>query len=184
MISIVLVVAAVYALAGQDIVAKLRSMFASASLPRVDGKHVAFAALIAAAAISWFARPSVAPPSPAPDVPAAFSLRGKFTGPTAADDAAIVSTLCESLGDAIEWDAAHDKRLKTGVAFDELRVFARELRMRGESIGDRQPQARDAISEFLDDAVGASGGPVTDESRTAWVTAFREIGRAASNVAR
>lgn len=183
MITIVLVVAAVYALAGQEIIAKVRSLFASATLPRVDGKHVAFAALIAAAAISWFARPA-APPPPAPDNPAAFSLRGKFTGPTAADDAAIVSSLCESLGDAIEWDGSHEKRLKTGVAFDELRVFARELRMRGESIGDRQPQARDAISEFLDDAVGASGGPVTDESRAAWVNAFREIGRAAGNVAR
>jgi hypothetical protein len=183
MITIVLVVAAIYALAGQQIIEKARSLFATSTLPSVDGKHVAFAALIAAAAISWFARPSDAPP-PAPDNPAAFSLRGKFVGPTAADDAAIVSSLCEAIGDAIEYDAAHDKRLKTGVAFDELRVFARELRMRGESIGDRQPQARDAISEFLDDAVGASGGPVTDESRTAWVNAFREIGRAAGNVAR
>ena len=184
MITIVLVVAAVYALAGQQIIDKARSLFANATLPSVDGKHVAFAALIVAAAISWFARSPDSPPPPAPDNPAAFSLRGKFTGPTAADDAAIVSSLCESLGDAIEWDGSHDKRLKTGVAFDELRVFARELRMRGESIGDRQPQARDAISVFLDDAVGASGGPVTDESRAAWVNAFREIGKAAGNVTR
>jgi hypothetical protein len=184
MITIILIAAAVYALAGKAIADKAKAVFASMNVPSIDGKHVAFAALLAAALISWVGRPSAVKPDVQPDNPAAFSLRGVFVGPTASDDAATVSALCNALGDSIEYDGQHDKRLRTGVAFDELRAFAREMKMHGDSIGDRQPRARDAIAKFLDAAVGSSGGPVTDESRAAWVAAFREIGRAAANVAK
>ena len=183
MITALLVAFAVYALAGQQITEKLKALFANAKLPTIDGKHVAGIALIVAAAISFMpGRSSTPTPDPSPVPPDAFSLRGKFIGQTAAEDAATMSALCGELADCIEYDGSHDQRLKTGVAFDELRVAARELRCKGESIGARQPQVRDAVHKFLDDAVGSSGGPVTPESRAAWVEALRDLSRAAADV--
>jgi hypothetical protein len=114
--------------------------------------------------------------------PDAFTLRGKFVGPTAAEDAATMSALCGELAECIEYDGQHDQRLKTGIAFDDLRIAAREMRCKGESIGARQPQVRDVVHKFLDDSVGSSGGPVTPESRAAWVSALRDLSRAAADV--
>ena len=74
--------------------------------------------------------------------------------------------------------------LKTGVAVDDLRRRARELRCRGVSIGQRQPAARDAIAQHLDQAVGTEGGPLDTDKRVAWVKAMREISEAAANVTR
>ena len=185
MITARLVAFAVYVLAGQQITEKVKAWYATAKMPTLDGKHVAVLALVVAAAISFMPRSSSTPkPEPAPVPPDAFSLRGKFIGPTAAEDAATMSALCGELADCIEYDGSHDQRLKTGVAFDDLRIAARELRCKGESIGARQPQVRDAVHKFLDDAVGSSGGPVTPESRSAWVSALRDLSRAAADVTR
>lgn len=124
-------------------------------------------------------------PTPPPDPEGRLQLRGLFVGPTAGDDAYVIAALCAELADVIAWDGKLDNpRLSSGVAFDDLRIAARESRMRGVSIGERQPHVRDAIHEFLDDQVGTSGGPVDDEQRRAWVTAYREIARAASVAAR
>jgi len=60
----------------------------------------------------------------------------------------------------------------------------REFRCRGISIGDRQPVARDVIAKYLEDAVGTDGGPLTPEQRSAWVAAYRDIGRAATDAAK
>jgi hypothetical protein len=183
MITALLVAFAVYALAGQQIVENVKALYANAKMPTIDGKHVAVVALVVAAAISFMpTRSSV--PTPVPIPPDAFSLRGKFVGPTAAEDASTMSALCGELADCIEYDGQHDQRLKTGVAFDDLRIAAREMRCKGESIGARQPQVRDAVHKFLDDAVGSSGGPVTPESRAAWVSALRDLSRAAADVTR
>lgn len=184
MISALLVAVAVYALAGQQIAEKFKAWYSTAKMPTVDGKHVAAVALLVAAAIAFApSRPAPAP-GPAPSPPDAFTLRGKFIGPTAAEDASTMSALCGELAECIDYDGKHDQRLKTGVAFDELRIAAREMRCRGESIGARQPAVRDAVHKFLDDAVGSSGGPVTPESRAAWVAALRDLSRAAADVTR
>jgi hypothetical protein len=182
-ITALLVAFAVYALAGQQITENLKAWFSTAKMPTIDGKHVAVLALVVAAAISFMPSRS-STPKPEPQPPTAISLRGKFVGPSAAEDAATMSALCGELADCIEYDGSHDQRLKTGVAFDELRIAARELRCKGESIGARQPQVRDAVHKFLDDAVGSSGGPVTPESRAAWVSALRDLSRAAADVTR
>jgi hypothetical protein len=95
--------------------------------------------------------------------------------------------LCNELADEIEFDGTQpeaERYLKSGVAVDELRKAARILRCRGISIGDRQPQARDLIATYLDEHVGTDGGPLTAETRAAWVTAYRDIGRAASDAAK
>jgi len=183
-ITALLVAFAVYVLAGQPITEKAKALIATAKMPTIDGKHVAALALVVAAAIAFApSRPAPAP-GPAPAPPDAFTLRGKFIGPTAAEDAATMSALCGELAECIDYDGKHDQRLKTGVAFDELRIAAREMRCKGESIGARQPQVRDSVHKFLDDAVGSSGGPVTPESRAAWVSALRDLARAAADVAR
>ena len=185
MITALLVAFAVYALAGQQITENVKAWYSTAKMPTIDGKHVAVLALVVATVISFMpSRSSTPKPEPAPAPPSAISLRGKFVGPSAAEDAATMSALCGELADCIEYDGAHDQRLKTGVAFDELRIAARELRCKGESIGARQPQVRDAVHKFLDDAVGSSGGPVTPESRAAWVSALRDLSRAAADVTR
>lgn len=124
------------------------------------------------------------PPAPRPAPPEAFSLSGKFIGATAAEDAAMLSALCDELARIIQADGQKESpRLKTGVQMDELRVAAREGRTRGISIGARQPKARDAIEQYLNDEVGVSGGPVSAEQRAKWVDAFFEISRAASRAA-
>jgi len=184
MITAILLAFAVYALAGQQITEKVQAWYASANKPRIDGKHLAAAALLVAAAIAFMPQKATPTPQPVPVPPDVFTLRGKFIGPSAASDAATFSSLCDELASCIEYDGQHDQRLKTGVAFDELRIAAREMRCRGESIGARQPQVRDSVHKFLDDAVGSSGGPVTPESRAAWVSALRDLARAAADVAR
>ena len=182
MITALLIAFAAYVLAGKQLTEKVQAWYATAQMPTIDGKHVAAIALIAAAAIAFAPHRQAPAPSPAPVPPDAFTLRGKFIGERAASDAIIISELCASLADCIEYDGQHDQRLKTGVAFDDLRIAAREMRCKGESIGARQPQVRDAVHKFLDDAVGSSGGPVTPESRAAWVSALRDLSRAAADV--
>ena len=184
MITALLVAVAVYALAGQQIAEKVKAFIATAKVPTFDGKHVAAVALLVAAAIAFMPSKQSPPPAPMPVPPDAFTLRGKFIGERAASDASVMSALCAELADCIEYDGSHDQRLKTGVAFDELRIAAREMRCKGESIGARQPAVRDAVHKFLDDAVGSSGGPVTPESRAAWVSALRDLSRAAADVTR
>jgi hypothetical protein len=119
------------------------------------------------------------PPAPTPE-PAGLSLRGLFVGPTAADDAATLAAMCEELAAWIEWDGQRDggPRLKTGVQMDDLRVAAREGRMRGVSIGDRQPHVRKAIHDYLDEQIGVGGGPVDKDQRAKWVTTYRAVARA------
>jgi hypothetical protein len=184
MITAILLAFALYAVAGQQITERVQAWYASANTPRIDGKHLAAGALLVAAAIAFMPSKATPTPQPVPVPPDVFTLRGKFIGPSAASDAATFSALCAELAECIEYDGAHEQRLKTGVAFDDLRVAAREMRCRGESIGARQPQVRDSVHKFLDDAVGSSGGPVTPESRAAWVSALRDLARAAADVAR
>lgn len=184
MITALLIAFAVYVLAGKQITERVQASYATAKVPTIDGQYVAAVALLVAAVIAFAPSRQAPAPSPAPVPPDSFSLRGKFIGPSAAADAATMSALCGELADCIEYDGQHDQRLKTGVAFDDLRIAAREMRCQGESIGARQPAVRDAVHKFLDDAVGSSGGPVTPESRAAWVSALRDLSRAAADVTR
>ena len=125
------------------------------------------------------------PPNPGPVPPQGLVLRGMFIGENAASDAAMLSALTGEIGDIIEYDGTlADPRLKTGVAFDDLRIAAREARLRGESLGARQPKIREAIHTYLDECVGTSGGPVTPADRAKWVAAMRDISRACADAAK
>lgn len=142
-------------------------------------RQVAAAALLLLAFVFVLA-PSLVPTSP--HEPGGFSLRGKFIGPRAGEDAAAVACLCVEVADCIEWDGQQtEPLLKTGTQFAELRRRARELRLHSESIGARQPHVREAIKAYLDAEVGVDGGEADDAARARWVTAFRQIGRAAAD---
>ena len=92
--------------------------------------------------------------------------------------------MLNELADEIEWDGTQSEpSLRTGVQIDQLRKTARVLRCRGESVGDRQPKARDKIASYLEQHVGTDGGTLTPESRSAWVSAFRDVGRASIDAA-
>lgn len=155
-------------------------------IPKLDARQIGGLVLLAAALWSAMSRSPAGPtPTPAPPPPEAFSLRGKFSGPDAAADAAKTAALMDELAAELEWDSMQPQPLlKTGVAFDELRIRARLLLCRGESLGEKHPRARDAIKEFLDEQAGTSGGPLTPEQRAAWIAAYRAIGRAAADAAR
>jgi hypothetical protein len=181
--AILLAAAAALVFGGGDLPARAAEALAWIR-SRVTVRQAAAVVLLAAALGSYLSSGPAAPaPTPAPGVP--IDLRGLFRGPTASADAATIGALCSELADEIEADGMTEAPfLKTGVAFDELRHRARELRCRGVSIGQRQPAARDAIKGYLDAAVGTAGGPVTPEQRSAWVAAFRDVGRAATDAAR
>lgn len=178
MLTAALIVAAAVLLGGKDFATKLREL--AARLPPVSGRQIGAVVLLVAALASYRLSEPAPAPAPPPAPPAAgLELRGLWRS---ADDAETVSALCGELADELELDGLRpeaEQLMRTGVAVDELRRRARELRCRGESLGTRNPQARDAIAAYLEDKVGTSGGPLTSESRAAWVAAFREISRAA-----
>lgn len=186
MTTILLIVAAVFLLGGKDIVDKAKALVAKVPRPELSWQQVAAAGLLIAAIVSFNWKQQVEPaPTPPPKPDLAFSLDATFVGPTAAEDAAIIAALTAELADEIAWDGTQEVPfLKTGVALDDLRQRARELRCRGVSIGARQPAARDAIAKHLEAAVGTSGGPITPKIRDAWVTAMREVSEAAADVTR
>jgi hypothetical protein len=137
--------------------------------------------LLALAAWSSSSRPAPGPPIPAGEL----ELRGKFVGPTAAADAAGLAALCAAVADCLEADGQlPTPHLTTATAFDQLRTRARELTLRGQSLGDRHPRARDAIGAYLEARLGTAGGPVTPETRAAWIAAYRVIAEAAAHAAR
>jgi len=183
MLSVLLVAAALALFYGGDL-SRLKP--AVEWLKKLDPRKLLAIGLVVAAVLLMPRGQQLDEPTPAPDT-GPLVLRGTFLGPSASDDASLVGALCHELADEIEYDGTQpeaERYLKTGVAVDELRKAARVLRCRGISIGDRQPQARDLIATYLDKAVGTDGGPLTPETRAAWVTAYRDIGRAATDAAK
>lgn len=187
MMTVALVLAALYLLAGKEMHAKAAALFAGFRRPEISWQQVAAAGLLILAVVAFNFQTPVTP-SPTPPVPVPvgpLDLRGLFQGPTGADDAALVAALTGELADELAWDWSQPKPyLTTGVAVDELRRRTREMRCRGVSIGARQPTARDAIAKHLDAAVGNSGGPIDEAKQEAWVKALREISEAALDVTR
>ena len=144
-------------------------------------KKLLVISIIAIAA--WMLQGSPEPtPAPTPP-PGELDLSGAFVGETAADDAATVAAMTGELADLIEWDQMQGEPiLTTGMALDEMRVRARELRCRGRSIGEAHPEVARRVGAYLDEKIGKAGGPVTPQQLAAWVAAYREISRAAARV--
>ena len=186
MTTLILILAAALILGHKELLSWWRS--AAARLPKLEltWQQMAAAGLLIAAVLSWHWSQEVTPAPPPPPAPAGpLDLTGLFSGQHGAADAAVVAALTAELADEIEWDGEQKAPiLTTGVALDDLRRRARELRCRGVSIGQRQPAARDAIARHLDQAVGTEGGPIDAAKRLAWVKAMREISEAAASVTR
>lgn len=182
MISILLVVAAAALFSGVDF-AKAKAAL-EAVKARVDARAMLAIGLLALALLalpSWGGRDNE--PTPAPDA-GPLSLAGDFRGEKASEDAATVGYLLCELADEIEHDGSlSEPAIINGAQIDQLRKAARLLRCRGQSIGDRQPTARDKIAAYLESHVGTDGGPLTPELRSLWVSAFRDVGRAAIDAA-
>ena len=149
----------------------------------MSARHIIAAVLLVLGVLSSMS----SKPGPTP-VPGGgdIVLVGKFAGPTAAADAATTAGMFSELADELEYDGQRvgGPHMTTGVAFDELRTRAFDMRCKGVKIGDRQPRAREAIKGYLDAKLGVSGGPVGPEQRSQWVAALREVGRAAGDAAR
>lgn len=148
-------------------------------------RYILAAALAAGCVVAYLANSGNRQPTPAPQPAGALSLRGLFIGPTASADAATLAALCDELGSVTEFDGAQpEPRLKTGAALDDLRMVAREIRLRGNSIGARQPKVRDAVAAYMTEKLGESGGPIDAARRAEWVAVFRDIARAAEDATR
>lgn len=140
--------------------------------------------LVLAAALAAARRAPAPAPDPGP-APSDITLRGVFTGPTAAEDAAQVSAMWLEVADEIEHDGLQaEPFFKTGHSLDVLRTRARELRWRGQRIAERQPAVQAAAHDYLDQKVGTAGGEIDNEQRAKWVNAYRSLGRAAADASR
>jgi hypothetical protein len=184
MLTVILILAAALVLGGKDLLAKGRELAELLPRPEVSWRQIAAAGLLIGAVVAFNWQQSATPgPTPPPIPSGPLDLRGLFTGPSGAVDAALVAAMTGELADELEWDGTQaEPFFRSGVAIDDLRQRTRELRCRGESIGSRQPAARDAIAGHLERAVGVSGGPITPEQRAAWVRALTEISEAATLV--
>jgi hypothetical protein len=148
-------------------------------------RQIAAGCLVALALLLWAFSGGVEDVAPGPVPPNGLVLRGLFIGPDAGSDAQMLSALTGEIGEIIAYDGTlASPRLKTGVAFDDLRIAAREARLRGESLGARQPKVREAIHAYLDETVGDNGGPVTPADRAKWVAAMKDISRACADAAK
>jgi len=185
MLAALLIAAAAALLYSEQIKALVASLREKA--PKLENHHYLALACLAGAALLYWPKASDGEPTPSPVAPDAvpagpLSLGGLFTGPTAAADAAALAALCAELADKVEQDGTQSKpRLSNGWQIADLRTSAREIRLNGDSIGIRQPLVRDAVHRYLDNpnVLGKAGGPIGPQERARWVTAFRDIARAA-----
>lgn len=119
-------------------------------------------------------------PMPAPTPPLEIDLTAAFQGPRAADDAALLSEMASAVAEMIEWDGKQpEPLLTTARSLDQLRTRTREFLCKGESIGERNPKVRQIVGDFLESHLGTGGGAITPEQRASWVSAYREVSRAA-----
>jgi hypothetical protein len=165
------------------LVASVRSHVPAIGIRQVIGGAIV---VMAVALLVSGATMDAEPPTPTPVPSGPLDLHGKFNGPTAAGDAAILGGICGELAAIIEHDAseAGGHKFKTAAQVDEWRRTMREFRCRGESVGARQPAARDAIGEFLTNTVGDSPAELTPASRASWIGALRDISRACNDAAK
>lgn len=147
-------------------------------------KIAILAALLAVAALA--AAVEFAPrPAPAPTPEAGYSLRGKWIGQAAAEDAAAFAGLCRGTADALELDGTKQQpRITTGVQMEDVRIAAAEGRFLPRKLTQDQPHAVAVAGRFLDERAGTSGGPLDGESRERWVKALRDLAQLAEDSVR
>lgn len=139
------------------------------------------AGAVLAAVVEFAPRSPATPPSP----DGGLSLRGKFIGSQAAEDAAALAGLCRGIAEALAADGARQTpRITTGVQLEDLRVAAAEGRFWPRSLSREQPHATAAAGRYLDEVAGTSGGPLDATTRMRWVAAFAALADAAEEAVR
>jgi hypothetical protein len=147
-------------------------------------KGIVFAALLAVAALAAVVEFSQRPGEDVRPEPG-LSLRGKFVGPAAADDAAAFAGLCRGIADALQADGQKSTpRITTGVQLEDVRVAAAEGRFLPRTLTREQPHATAAAGRYLDEVAGTSGGPLDTTTRAKWVAAYRTLADAAEEAVR
>lgn len=115
-------------------------------------------------------------PAPAPAPEGGFTLKGKWIGPAAADDAAAFAGLCRGLAEALRADGTRaTPRITAGVQLEDVRIAAAEGRFLPRQLTREQPHAVAAAGKFLDERAGTSGGPLDADARDRWVKALDEL---------
>ena len=146
-------------------------------------KYIAVAALAGAAVIAAYVEYGPRNSTPAPG--GELSLRGKWIGPHAADDAAAFAGLCRGIADALEADGSRQQpRITSGVQVEDVRVAAAEGRFLPRRLTQEQPHAVAAAGKFLDEVAGTSGGLLDAAARAKWVQAYRQLATAAEESVR
>jgi hypothetical protein len=146
---------------------------------------VILAALLAGAVLAAVVEFAPRPAPPAPTPANVLDLRGKFMGPSAAEDAAAFAGLCHGIAEALAADGGRTApRITTGVQIEDVRVAAAEGRFLPRSLSREQPHAAAAAGRYLDSVVGTSGGPLDATARQRWVEAFRTLAQAAEEAVR
>lgn len=122
------------------------------------------------------------PPADAPNLVEAFATNNNRT--EAIEHARSFAALCDELASCLEYDGSlTTPRLRTGVAFDDLRRAAREAHFRGKSLRGTYPGLATALNDYFTAKVGTSGNAVHPEQRRKWVEAFRATADAAEYAA-
>jgi hypothetical protein len=143
-------------------------------------KIIVAAALLAGAAVAAYVEYGPRSSTPAPAPAGQFSLRGKWIGPDAAEDAAAFAGLCRGIADALEADGSRQQpRITTGVQIEDVKVAAAEGRFLPRRLTQEQPHATAAAGKYLDEVAGTSGGPLDAAARGRWVEAYRALATAA-----
>lgn len=146
-------------------------------------KLIVAAALLAGAALAAFVE--YGPRNSTPTPTGGLSLRGKWIGPAAAEDAAAFSGLCRGIADALEADGSRQQpRITTGVQIEDVKVAAAEGRFLPRRLTQEQPHAVAAAGKYLDEVAGMSGGPLDAAARAKWVEAYRALAAAAEESVR
>jgi len=146
-------------------------------------KLIVAGALLAGALLAAYVEYGQRNSTPAPS--GVFSLRGKWIGPVAAEDAAAFAGLCRGLADALEADGSRPQpRITTGVQIEDVKVAAAEGRFLPRRLTQEQPHAVAAAGKYLDEVAGTSGGPLDAAARARWIEAYRELATAAEESVR
>lgn len=148
----------------------------------IDPKPYLLAALLCVGA--WYVGRSTAPTPEVPLVPVTgLSLRGQFIGPTAAQDAAQWSALCDEMAVKLETDGKKDAPwITTGLQVETLRTCAREAMLDGVSLSARQPHVKKLVGDYMTQKLPINPGELTN--RADWVSVFHDIARAAADAAK
>ena len=123
--------------------------------------------------------------APSPPVDGGLSIKGKFIGPQAAEDAAAFAGICRGISESLAADGTRPRpRITTGVHLEDLRVAAAEGRFWPRSLSREQPHATASAGRYLDEVAGTSGGPLDATARMRWVAAFAALADAAEEAVR